>query len=45
MVEFLIKRGADVRIKDTKVGQTPAGWAEYGGHPEIRDLLRTQSTQ
>ena len=44
MVEFLIARGADVRIRDTKVGQTPAGWADYGGHPEIKDVLRQQST-
>ena len=40
MVEFLIARGADRKIVDTKVGSTPAGWAEHGGHLEIRDLLR-----
>lgn len=40
MVEFLIARGADRQIKDTKVGQTPAGWADYGGHPEIKELLQ-----
>jgi ankyrin repeat protein len=40
MVEFLIAQGADVHIKDTKVGQTPAGWADYGGHPEIKELLQ-----
>jgi len=39
MVEFLIDRGADRKIVDTKVGGTPAGWAEHGGHLEIRDLL------
>jgi uncharacterized protein len=39
MVDFLLERGADVSIKDTKVGQTPAGWADYARHPEIRDLL------
>ncbi len=39
MVELLIAQGADVKIKDTKVGQTAASWAEYGGHPEIRELL------
>ena len=39
MVEFLVERGADARIKDTKVGGTPAGWAEYGGHPEIKRYL------
>ena len=39
MVEFLVERGADARIKDTKVGGTPAGWAEHGGHPEIKRYL------
>ena len=39
MVEFLVEQGADVSIRDTKVGQTPAGWADYGGHPEIKDVL------
>ena len=42
MVEWLIERGADVGIKDTKVGDTPAGWADYGGHPEIKEVLRQQ---
>src|SRR2546426_4358202 len=40
MVEFLLQQGADREMKDTKVGSDAAGWAEYGGHPEIRDLLR-----
>lgn len=40
MVEFLIANGADRNVKDTKVGSTPAGWAEYGGHPELLELLR-----
>ena len=39
MVEFLLGRGADASIKDTKVGGTPAGWAEYGGHLEIKSYL------
>jgi ankyrin repeat protein len=39
MVEFLLNHGADRNVKDTKVGSTAAGWAEYGGHPELRDLL------
>ena len=39
MVEFLIERGADIHIKDTKVAGTAAGWAEHGGHAEIRDYL------
>ena len=39
MVEFLLAHGADCNVKDTKVGSTAAGWAYYGGHPELRDLL------
>ena len=39
MVEFLLAHGADRSVKDTKVGSTAAGWADYGGHPELRDLL------
>jgi ankyrin repeat protein len=39
MVDFLLERGADPRIKDTKVGAPPSGWADYGGHPELRDYL------
>jgi len=39
-VEFLLEHGADRQVKDTKVGSTAAGWAEYGGHPDLLDLLR-----
>jgi ankyrin repeat protein len=39
MVEFLLQQGADREVKDTKVGATAAGWADYCGHTEIRDLL------
>lgn len=40
MVQFLLEHGADKNVKDTKVGSTAAGWAEYGKHPELLDLLR-----
>jgi len=40
MIEFLLDHGADRNIKDTKVGSTPAGWADHGGHPELRELLQ-----
>ena len=40
MVEFLLDHGADHTVKDTKVGSTPSGWADHGGHPDLRDLLR-----
>lgn len=26
-------------VKDTKVGSTVSGWADYGAHAEICDLL------
>jgi len=39
MVEFLRQHGALVSIKDTKVNSTPAGWAEHGGHPELKKYL------
>jgi ankyrin repeat protein len=40
MVEFLLQQGADRKLKDTKVGSTAAGWAEHGGHQDVRDLLQ-----
>jgi ankyrin repeat protein len=40
MVEFLLAHGADKTVTDTKVGSTAAGWAEYGKHPELLDLLQ-----
>lgn len=39
MVEFLIAQGADPNIKDLKVHSSPAGWANYGGHKDLRDFL------
>jgi ankyrin repeat protein len=39
MAEFLLAHGADRSIKDTKVNSTPAGWADHGGYPDLRDLL------
>ena len=39
MVDFLIERGADVNVKDTKVNSTPAGWADHGGHKELSQYL------
>lgn len=39
LVEFLLERGADVNVNDTKVGSTAAGWADHGGHPELKDYL------
>src|SRR5258708_594040 len=39
MVEFLVKQGANANVKDTKVHSTAAGWAEYGGHQQIKNYL------
>jgi ankyrin repeat protein len=39
MTQFLVEHGADPKIRDTKVGGTPAGWAEYSGHLEIKRYL------
>jgi ankyrin repeat protein len=44
MVEFLVAQGANVNIKDTKVHSTPAGWAEYAGHLEIKNYLDQTQT-
>jgi len=41
MVDLLLARGADASIKDSKIGQTAAAWADYAEHPDIRDLLIT----
>ncbi|HXQ73088.1 MAG TPA: ankyrin repeat domain-containing protein [Pyrinomonadaceae bacterium] len=40
MIEFLLQHGADKTVKDTKVGSTAAGWAEFAKHPELLDLLQ-----
>lgn len=44
MVEFLIQHGAQVDIKDTKVNSTPAGWADHGGHRELKKYLEQIGT-
>jgi ankyrin repeat protein len=43
MAEFLVERGADADLKDTKVGGTPAGWADYGGHQDLKTYLESLS--
>jgi uncharacterized protein len=39
MVDFLLEHGADVNLRDTKVWSTASGWAEHGGHEDLRDYL------
>jgi ankyrin repeat protein len=38
-VDVLIKHGAGVRAREEKYHGTPAGWADYSGHKEARDLI------
>jgi ankyrin repeat protein len=39
LVEYLLAHGADPHIKDKKARATPAGWADHGDHPAIKELL------
>jgi ankyrin repeat protein len=39
MVESLLEQGANANVKDSKVNSTPAGWADHGGHPELKQYL------
>jgi ankyrin repeat protein len=38
-IQVLTKHGADVRACEEKYHGTPAGWADYAGHKEARDLI------
>jgi ankyrin repeat protein len=38
-VEALMRHGADVTVREEKYHGTPAGWADYAGHVEARDLI------
>ncbi|WP_373652493.1 ankyrin repeat domain-containing protein [Schlesneria sp. DSM 10557] len=41
MVEWLLSQGADPTIRDTKVQNTPDGWADYARHRQLAQLLHT----
>lgn len=43
VVEVLLAAGADRSITDALHGGTPAGWAEYGGRPELVEQLQSRS--
>jgi ankyrin repeat protein len=45
MIEFLIQQGASVDIRDERVGNTPAGWADHAGHVQIRDFLKAREAE
>lgn len=39
VIPVLLRHGADVRAREEKYHGTPAGWADYAGHTEARDLI------
>lgn len=39
-VRALLATGADPTLRDDRHDGTPAGWAEFGCHPEVAELLR-----
>jgi hypothetical protein len=39
MVDFLLEHGADPNVKDSKVNNSPAGWAAYAGHQDLKEHL------
>lgn len=39
VIAALLRHGANVRVRDEKYRGTPAGWADYAGHKEARDLI------
>lgn len=45
MVEWLLERGADSSIRDTKVQNTPDGWADFAKHTELASYLRNRQSQ
>ena len=38
-VDVLMRHGADVRAREEKYHGTPAGWADYAGYKEARDMI------
>jgi ankyrin repeat protein len=41
MADWLLHHGADPTIRDTKVQNTPDGWADYAHHPDLASHLRS----
>ena len=39
MADWLLERGADPTIRDSKVQNTPDGWAAYANHSQLADYL------
>lgn len=38
-VRALLRHGADPTVREDKYWGTPAGWAAYAGHDDVRDLI------
>lgn len=38
-IGVLLRHGADVRVREERYHGTPAGWADYAGRKEARDLI------
>ena len=38
-VRVLLRHGANPRVREHKYCATPAGWADYAGHPATRDAI------
>ncbi|CAN5277472.1 hypothetical protein BH10PLA2_BH10PLA2_09280 [soil metagenome] len=41
MVDWLLQRGADPALRDTKIGNLPADWAAFADHKDLADYLRS----
>ena len=39
-VEALLELGADPTLRDGSTTAPPSGWAEFGGHAGVAELLR-----
>ena len=39
VISVLLRHGVDLRAREEKYHGTPAGWADYAGHKEARDLI------
>lgn len=37
--EVLLRHGANVRVREEKYHGTPAGWADYARHKDVRDII------
>jgi ankyrin repeat protein len=45
LVKVLLELGADPSIKDRRFSNTPLGWARYGGHDQLVELLEPLTPQ